>query len=136
MRMNNKILFNGNQLLPTFDHTVTLLHKSKDVTTKLDIWTATVYENCSFSQRTERTVSGATVSIGGYYICRIPKQIEFDCAVGDYIIKDRLFTGEVPTSSTIMNIYQAHKPGAFMVKSYTDDTNTIELAEHYHIEGI
>ena len=134
MRLNNRVKWTDNQILPTFDATVTVLHKTKNATTKLDEWSKTVYNNCYFGQKNERSVSGQTVSIGAYFVCRIPKQSTFACDVGDYVVKGTVT--ETPTPSNILTIYQTYKSNAFMVKTFSNNTSVIEVGEHYHLEGI
>lgn len=152
MRLNNRISFKDNQLLPTFDYTVTVLNKlsGKDSVTKQDVWYATVIENCDFSVSVERSVNGNVVSVGGVFKCLIPKQANYlpynkwkantdgnlTFSVGDYIIKGTLAEDEIPTPNTIQEIIRTHKPNAFQIKSFADRTGTIELAEHYELEGV
>lgn len=134
MRLNNRVKWSDNQILPTFDSTVTVLHKTKNATTKIDEWSKTVYNDCYFGQKNERAVSGQTVSVGAYFVCRIPKQATFLCDVGDYVIKGTVT--ETPTPSNILAIYQANKGNAFMVKTFSNNTSVIEAGEHYHLEGV
>lgn len=134
MRLNNRVKWSDNQILPTFDSTVTVLHKTKNATTKIDEWSKTVYNDCYFGQKNERAVSGQTVSVGAYFVCRIPKQATFLCDVGDYVIKGTVT--ETPTPSNILAIYQANKGNAFMVKTFSNNTSVIEVGEHYHLEGV
>ena len=54
------VSWKSNQLLPTFDYTITVLNKlaSRDTTTgKVDIWYATKLENCSFTSEVVRDVT-------------------------------------------------------------------------------
>lgn len=152
MRLNNRISFKEGQMLPTFDSTVTVLNrlKGQDSLTKQDVWYTTVLENCDFSQSTERSVSGNVVSVGGVYRCLIPKSKKYlpysewkkspdgrlTFSEGDYIIKGKLSEDELPTPNTIQKIFQAHRPDAFQIKTFSNNTGIIELAEHYHLEGV
>lgn len=152
MRMNNRISFKSGQLLPTFDYTITVINrlKGQHSATKQDVWYATVIHNCDFTVSVERAVNGNVVSVGGVYKCLIPKQSNYlpynewksnpdgnlTFSEGDYIIKGTLAEDELPTPNTIQKIFQAHRPDAFQVKMFSDRTGTIELAEHYELEGV
>lgn len=144
-----RITWKPGQMLPTFDYTITVLNKlaARDSATKLDVWKATVLHNCSWSGRAERSVSGSTVSVGNVFVVRVPKSADyhpyhewkdtmdgFTFSTGDYIIRGEI-TEEV-TPNTVLNIVNSHKPEAFIVKMFQDNTGTIEALEHYHIEGV
>lgn len=144
-----RITWKPGQMLPTFDYTITVLNKlsAKDSATKLDVWKATVLHNCSWSGRAERNVQGNTVSVGNVFVVRVPKSKDyhpynewkdsmdgFTFSTGDYIIRGEV-TEEV-TPSTVQSIVNAHKPEAFIVKLFQDNTGTVEALEHYHIEGV
>lgn len=152
MRLNRNVVFKDNQLLPTFDYTITVLNrlKAQDTVLKQDVWYATVIENCAFKQQVQRNANGNIVSVGGVYVARIPKNARYlpyrewkerpdgniTFSEGDYIIKGHLFDDEIPTPNTIQKIFQAHRPEAFQIKTFSDNTGTIELAEHYRVEGV
>ena len=152
MRLNNRISFKEWQLLPTFDYTVTVLNRLKgaDSALKQDVWYATVIDNCDFTQIVVRNVNGNVVSVGGTYRCLVPNQDNYmpynkwkkspdgnlTFSEGDYIIKGTLSEDEIPTPNTIQKIFQAHRPEAFQIKTFSDNTGTIELAEHYQLEGV
>lgn len=149
--MRIKIRSNKNKILPTFDTTITVLSKLRavDSSSKKDEWKVTVIENCFFSKTVIRNVNGNVVSVGGSYICRIPKQYNylpynkwksskgeyFTISEGDYIVKGRLFDGEDPTPDTIKTIFRNHFPDVFQVKTFKECTE-LGLAEHYKIEGV
>lgn len=152
MRIQRKIKIKSTQLLPTFDHTITVLNrlKGQDAATKQDVWYSTVVENCAFTQEVQRAVNNNVVSVGGTYIARIPKDERYlpysqwkehpdgkiTFSEGDYIIRGLLGEDEIPTPNTIQKIYQTHRPDAFQIKTFSDNTGTIELAEHYRVEGV
>lgn len=140
------------QLLPTFDYTITVLNKLKatDSATKLDVWKKTVINNCAWSSNIVRNVSGTTVSVGTSFVVRIPKSDEykpynkwkdsetlegFTFSTGDYLIKGEI-TEDVITPNNVQTIVNQHRPEAFEIRYFKDNTGTIELAEHYHIEGV
>lgn len=140
------------QLLPTFDYTITILNKLKatDSATKLDVWKKTVINNCAWSSNIVRNVSGTTVSVGTSFVVRIPKSDEykpynewkdsetlegFTFSTGDYLIKGEI-TEDVITPNNVQTIVNQHRPEAFEIRYFKDNTGTIELAEHYHIEGV
>ena len=144
-----RITWKPGQMLPTFDYTVTVLNKlaARDSATKLDVWKATVLHNCSWSGHAERSVQGNTVSVGNSYVSRVPKSPDyhpynkwkedmegFTFSTGDYLVRGEI-TEEV-TPQTVQNIVASHRPEAFMVKFFQDNTGTIEALEHYHLEGV
>ena len=145
-----KIKLNNSQMLPTFDYTITILNKQKaqDSATRQDVWFKTVIKNCSWSNSVIRSVTGNTVSVGASYICRIPKDIRykpyvewikdnigFTVSTGDYIIKGEI-EEDIINPQTIQSIVRRHRPDAFEIKYFKDNTGTVELMEHYHVEGV
>lgn len=138
------------QLLPTFDYTITVLNKlaARDSATKLDVWKKTTLKNCAWSYNTVRSVQGTTVSVGNSFVVRVPKSeyykpyvhwketLEgFTFSTGDYVIKGEI-EEETVTPNTVLDIVSRHKPEAFEVRLFKDNTGTVELAEHYRIEGV
>lgn len=140
------------QLLPTFDYTITILNKLKatDSATKLDVWKKTVINNCAWSSNIVRNVQSTTVSVGTSFVVRIPKSDEykpynewkdsetlegFTFSTGDYLIKGEI-AEDVITPNNVQTIVNQHRPEAFEIRYFKDNTGTIELAEHYHIEGV
>lgn len=144
------IKFSPDQILPTFKHTVTILNKLRntDSVTKQDVWYKTTVQMCSWSEYAESSMNGDTVSIGGHFVVRIPKQENYlpysewkknpdghlTFSVGDIIIKGEI-EEDIITANTIPTIFQKYRPEAFYVKVFQDNTNTIPLAEHYRVEG-
>lgn len=144
-----RITWKHGQMLPTFDYTITVLNKlaAKDSATKLDVWKSTVLHNCSWKSLSERNVSGNTASVGGVFVVRIPKSKDyheyrewkenmegFTLSTGDYVIKGEVM--EEITPNTIIDVVNSYKPDAFIIKTAQNNAETIELAEHYHIEGV
>lgn len=144
-----RITWEPGQMLPTFDYTITVLNKlaARDSATKLDVWKSTVLHNCSWSGKAERSMDGNNAVVGNVFVVRVPKSDYyhpynewkesmdgFTFSTGDYIVRGEV-TEEV-TSSTIQNIVNAHKPEAFIIKLFQDNTGTVEALEHYHIEGV
>lgn len=144
-----KLKWYKGQLLPNFDYTITILNKLKavDNDTKLDVWKKTVIKNCSWSTQAVRSVSGSNVLLGSAYIVQIPKDERyqpynqwkentagFTVSVGDYIIKGEI-TEDV-TASNVLKIVNSHRPDAFQINFFRNNTGTVELAEHYRVEGV
>ena len=129
---------------PMFHHDVTVLHKSSNQHTHLDMWTKAVYKQCSWRQHTERSVSGQTASVAQTTICRIPKRLEPPVEVGDYVI-----LGEIPevliTPQNIHQIYNQYRYRAIVAKAVSNNTNLVDAEsplrgafadmEHHRIEG-
>lgn len=145
-----KIQFKEGQMLPTFDYTVTILNKLKaqHSATKQDVWFKTVVNNCAWTSTIVRSVAGTTVSVGSSYIVRIPKDSRyrpysewikdnqgFTFSTGDYLILGEI-EEEIITPQTVIALVQKYRPNACEIRSFKDNTGTIELAEHYHLEGV
>lgn len=145
-----KIQFKPGQMLPTFDYTVTILNRQKaqHSETRQDIWYKSVVENCAWTSQVVRNVSGTTVSVGASYIIRIPKNPNykpysewiqdiqgFTFSTGDYLILGEI-EEEIITPQTVLSIVQKYRPNACEIRLFKDNTGTIELAEHYHLEGV
>lgn len=147
-----RITWNSGQMLPTFDYKITVLNKlsAKDSVTKQDVWYKTVLNNCAFSSEIVRDASGTTVAVGNAFVARIPKSenylpyskwienpdANFTLNVGDYVILGELDDSEIVVPNNIQKIYQSHKATAFVIKAFKDNTGTIELAEHYRVDGV
>lgn len=145
-----KVRWKQGQLLPTFDYTITVLNNlaARDSATKLDVWKKTTLKNCAWSSNTVRNVQGTTVSVGSSFVVRVPKSEDykpynewketldgFTFSTGDYVIKGEI-EEETVTPNTVLDIVSRHKPEAFEVRLFKDNTGTVELAEHYRIEGV
>lgn len=146
-----KLKWKQGQLLPTFDYTITVLNKVKstDSATGLDVWRKTVINNCAWSSNAVRNIQGSTVSVGNAFVVRVPKSPDyhpysewkdnvdngFTFSTGDYIIKGEI-EEDVITPNNVLNIVSKHRPEAFEIRYFKDNTGTVELAEHYHIEGV
>lgn len=146
-----KLKWKQGQLLPTFDYTITILNKAKatDTATGLDVWRKTVLNNCAWSANAVRNIQGSTVSVGNAFVVRVPKSPDyhpysewitniykgFTFSTGDYIIKGEIEEQDI-TPNNVLNIVSKHRPEAFEIRYFKDNTGTVELAEHYHIEGV
>lgn len=145
-----KVNFKPGQLLPTFDYTITILNKLKaqHSETKQDIWKKTVVKNCAWSSNLVRNIAGTSVSVGASYIVRIPKNEDykpysewiktmrgFTFSTGDYLILGEI-EEEIITPQTVLSIIQKYRPNACEIRFFKDNTGTVEVAEHYHLEGV
>lgn len=145
-----KIKFKSGQMLPTFDYTVTILNKLKaqNSATRQDVWFKTVVQNCAWTSNLVRNISGTSVSVGGSYVVRIPKNENykpyaewikdnqgFTFSTGDYLILGEI-EEEIITPQTVIQLIQKYRPNACEIRYFKDNTETIELAEHYHLEGV
>lgn len=145
-----KIHKNKQQLLPTFNCTITVLNKLDSINSKtgLDLWEKTVLNNCFFSTQAIMNISGATVSIGNKYICRVPenenyrpydKWIDdlegFTFSTGDFVIKGEI-EEDIITPNNIRSIVEKYRPNAFEIRFFKDNTSAIEILNHYHLEGV
>ena len=145
-----KINKNKQQLLTTFNCTITILNKLDGINSKtgLDVWKKTVLHNCFFSTQAIRNISGTTVSIGNNFVCRIPKNNNykpynewidnlegFTLSTGDFIIKGEI-EEDIITPNNIRSVVEKYSPNAFEIRCFKDNTNTIKVLEHYHLEGV
>lgn len=136
-------------MLPTFHHTITVLNRraGSDSPDRLDLWKATVIENCSWAQYTTRAVSGNDITLEASHVVRVPQSSQyrpysawkadmegFTFCVGDYIIKGEIIDEVTP--ETIQNIVNSCRPDAFVVKFFRDNTGIANALGHYHLEGL
>lgn len=150
--MNSRINTNNAQILPTFDYTITLLNKVKAQDTadkRSDVWFKTVLHYNHFSAYTMRDVTGTTASVANVLTARVPKNPAykpyaywikdpaqgFTFSPGDIVIKGEI-EETIITPQTINIVLQKYQPNAFTIKTFKDNTGTVELGEHYHVEGI
>lgn len=138
--------------LPTFKHTVTVLNKRDglDSPDHLDTWKKTVLRQCTWVQKETRSQSGrlsegAEANEGADYLVRVPPSAEyrpysvwkdtmegFTFSPGDYVLKGEI-TEEI-TAETVQSIVSQHRPDAFEVRLFRDNTGSGYL-DHYRLEG-
>lgn len=145
------MIIHNQQLLPTFNKTITLVNKlaAKDSVTKKDVWYVNTIDNCAVTNTIVRNVQGAVVSLGRTFVVRIPysgkyknymqwqHDIEnsFTINVGDYVFLNELTDEDIITPNTILNIYNKYRDSSFVIKTFRDNSNQINQLRHYHIEG-
>lgn len=116
-----------------FHDTITVLNKTKNLTTHKDEWNKVVIHGCNWASKTIRNVSGSTASISYTLSCRIPyRGVQISINLGDYVVKGEL--KEEVTADNIVKLINSYRPNAFMVKAYKD--NTADRLKHYHVEGV
>lgn len=116
-----------------FHDTITVLNKTKNLSTHKDEWKKTILTGCNWSSKTIRSVSGSTASISYTLSCRIPYNgAQVVLNVGDYAVKGEV--KEEITPDNVVKTINSYKPNAFMIKSLKD--NTANRLKHYHIEGV
>lgn len=138
--------------LPTFRHTITVLNKRDglDSPDHLDAWKKTVLKQCAWKQTETQSQSGRVsddteISEGAEYLVRVPPSTEyrpysawkedmegFTFSPGDYVLKGEI-TEEV-TAETVQSIVSQHRPDAFEVRLFRDNTGSGYL-DHYRLEG-
>lgn len=138
--------------IPTFKHTVTVLNKRDglDSPDHLDAWKKTVLKQCAWKQTETRSQSGqlseeAEANEGADCLVRVPPSSEyrpysawkntmegFTFSPGDYVIKGEV--REEVTAETVQSIVSQHRPDAFEVRLFRDNTGTGYL-DHYRLEG-
>ena len=140
------------KILPTFRHTITVLNKrdGRDSPYHLDAWKKTVLRQCAWKQTETQSQPGrlsdaVEINKGEDYLVRVPPSTEyqpysawkdtmegFTFSPGDYVIKGEI-TDEV-TAETVQSIVSQHRPDAFEVRLFRDNTGTGYL-DHYRLEG-
>lgn len=138
--------------LPTFRHTVTVLNKRDglDSPDHLDTWKKTVLKQCAWKQtetqsQSWRVSDDTEISEGAEYIVRVPPSTEyrpysvwkedmegFTFSPGDCIINGEV--NEEVTAETVQSVVSQHRPDAFEVRLFRDNTGTGYL-DHYRLEG-
>lgn len=145
------MIIHNQQLLPTFNKTITLVNKlaAKDSVTRKDVWYVNTIDNCASTNTIVRNVQGTAVSLGRTFIVRIPfsekyknylewqQDVEnsFTISVGDYVFLNELTGEDIITPNTILNIYNKYRDSSFVIKTFRDNSNQINQLRHYHIEG-
>lgn len=138
--------------IPTWTHTVTVLNRrdGQDSPDQLDAWKKTVLTGCFWAGKQTRGQPGraadsAEVSEAAAYLLRVPQDKGyrsylawksdmdgFTFSPGDYIIRGEI-TEEI-TPATVQRLVEAHRPEAFEVRLFKD--NTGGPLPHYRIEGV
>lgn len=140
---------------PNYCHTVTLYNRLKgtDSPDGRDAWNQTVLQNCFYKASTVQIQNDTSVSMLNTYTVRIPqnekylpyrewKQLPddqregfFTVSEGDILIYgtcEEEITGKSGSAAT--QVLQRHKPDAFMVTSFSDNT-AHPLGKHYRLGG-
>lgn len=140
---------------PNYNQTITIYNclKGEDNPTMKDIWQRTVLHNCFYKNAIGQIESGNSLRMSSAYTVRIPpsdqflayadwKQLEeadrkahFTCRVGDLIILGECgdeITGISP--NTASQILKKHKPDAFRVSVFSDNTK-YPYGKHYRAGG-
>lgn len=138
--------------LPTFRHTITVLNKRDglDSPDHLDAWKKTVLRQCAWKQTETQSQSGrlseaVEINKGEDYLVRVPPSTEyrpysawkgdmegFTFSPGDYVLKGEVH--EEVTAETVQSVISQHRPDAFEVRLFRDNTGTGYL-DHYRLEG-
>lgn len=122
-------------LLPTWNKTVTLYHRTVDVENQRTVWTPHVIHNCFVGDTRSSNDSDTQVSSTSSYIVRMPSDI-----VATPCNEDLIFIGEV--SFTIADSKgqrvsdRLHEYEGFTVKSVSDNRDKSEYLKHIRVEGI
>lgn len=137
-------------LNPNYSHVITLYNRLKacDAGGQKDQWKRTVLKNCFYKSETVQLQDGTEVTKNNSYTVRIPASDEyhpyavwktdrkgFTVSEDDIVIHGECheeITGEA--NSTATKILQAHKPDAFRVTSFSDNT-AFPADKHYRLGG-
>ncbi len=139
-----------NNYPPYWNDTITLFSRLKgsDSVTRLDVWKKTVLTGCYFHNVIQRDISGTNAAVGASVVCRIPASPDykpysqwkndisdgFAVSVGDYIFRGTI--DDDVNSENIVRIYNERKPGAMLIRAFSDNGSFMGLSEHYRIEGV
>lgn len=137
---------------PNYCHTITVFNRlqAKDTEGKKDEWYKTILPNCSWYCTSPETQSGSTNRVSeDSYTIRIPQNPNFRYyddwkqSPESYFTvskKDIVILGECAeeitgaSPNTASEIMQRHKPNAFLVTSFTNNTSHL-AGKHYRVEG-
>lgn len=136
---------------PNYIHTITLYNRIKaaDTKDKKERWIKTVLHNCYYKSKVSTGFSGTQATVDNTYVARIPEdkrylpyaefvkhpEGHFTVSADDIVIHgecSEMITGE--SGDTAVQVLQRHKPGAFKVTAFSDNTSS-PVARHYRIGG-
>lgn len=122
----------GYSLNPNYVHTITIYHNDSG------IWKRTVYRNCFWKSETNIIQNGTDATKMSTYTVRIPLEVAgagFLASPGDIVIHNECMDEIADKSpNTVAQVLQKHKPEAFRVKTYSDNTSH-QMAKHYRLGG-
>ncbi len=117
---------------PNYVHTVTI-YRNQD-----GAWDKTVFHNCFWKSGIVTMQNGVNASQANTYTVRIPTEVAgvgFCASIGDIVVlgncEDEI-TGKTP--NTASQVMQRHKPNAFKVTAFSDNTSH-RLGKHYRLGG-
>lgn len=140
---------------PNYCHTITLYNclKARDNPGKKDIWIRTVLQDCFYKASTLQVQNGTEASMTNTYTVRIPQNQQFlpyhkwkalpeEVRCGCFTVSegDIVIYGEcleevtVESGNAAPQLLQRHKPDAFKVTSFSDNT-AHRMAKHYRLGG-
>nr|WP_296264205.1 DUF6751 family protein [uncultured Merdimonas sp.] len=141
---------------PNYIHTITVYNclRAEDNSSSMkDIWQKTVLHDCYYKNVIGRVDSEKSSSMQNVYTARIPesqaylpyhewielseesRKSHFTFSLGDIVIKGECtdeITGTKPNTAT--EILQRHKPDAFKVTDFSDNT-AHRMSKHYRVGG-
>lgn len=118
---------------PNYVHTITHYHKLSDGS-----WVRTVLHNCFFKAVTNVSQMSTQATVSNTYTVRIPLEeagAGYDVSLGDMVVLGEC-ADEVSTASgnRAAEILRRHKPDAFMVSAFSDNTSHL-VDKHYRLGG-
>lgn len=141
---------------PNYIHTITVYNrmKAKDTATKKEEWYKTVIPDCSWRCSTEDIQQQVQSGITNrdqkeIYIVRVPRNEKFRSyeewkkAPAEYFAlskQDIIILGECQdeitgiSPDTATEVMQRHKPDAFLIRSFADNTSHL-VGKHYKVGG-
>ena len=122
-------------LLPTWNKTVTLYHRTVDVDDQRTEWAKHVIHNCFTSKSSTSTIQNMTVETAVRHIVRIPSDIPVIPCNGDLI-----FYGDASFSIEDIKGQRAsdrlHEYDGFTVNVVSNNANKSDYLKHVRVEGV
>lgn len=116
---------------PNYNHTITLYHRAGDGS-----YSRRVIRNCFWHAGTAVTQSGTEASQSNVYTVRIPGEELISVSLNNDIVVLGECLDEVGSASgsRIGEILLRHKPNAFKVTAFSDNTSHL-IDKHYRLGG-
>ena len=136
---------------PNYSHTITLYNRipAQASGAAYDSWQRTVLTNCFFSCTATLVQSGTGAEQENTYSVRIPESDAYQEAAAwdvnasrgdmwtvheDDVVVFGECSSEITSQYTVYDLMDDHKPDAFRVQSFSDNTR-YPWEKHYHLTG-
>ncbi|MDO4650715.1 MAG: hypothetical protein Q4B26_18925 [Eubacteriales bacterium] len=138
---------------PNYTQTITVYNRIKapDTADKKEVWRSTILENCFWKTLINTGFNETKISTQNSYVARIPEDSRylpyaeyvkapeghFTISEGDILIRGKCTeTIEKIAGQTATELMQRHKPEAFKVTAFSDNTgHAVASSRHYRVGG-